>query len=114
MPRALGGDSEAVQLPRQADGEIADVDHLLHFAKALGDDLAHLERDQRAERLLRGAQFLAEEADELAPPRRRNLAPGEEGALRPLNDRRHVGGWRLPYAGDLGAVDRRADGERAA
>ena len=65
---ALGGDDEAVQLPRQADGEIADVDHLLHFAEALGDDLADLERDQRAERLLRGAQFLAKQAHELAPP----------------------------------------------
>ena len=49
MAGALGGDGEAVQLPRQADGEIADVDHLLHFAEALGDDLADLKRDQRAQ-----------------------------------------------------------------
>ena len=64
----LRGDGEAVQLPRQADGEIADVDHLLHFAQALRDDLADLERDERAERLLRGAQLLAEQTHELAAP----------------------------------------------
>ena len=110
----LGGDREAVHLPREAHGEIADVDHLLHFAEALGDDLADLERHQRAERLLRGAQFLAKQADELAPPGRRDLAPGEEGLVRALDDRRHVGGRRLSQARDLGAVDRRADGERAA
>ena len=75
---ALGGDGEAVQLPRQADGEIADVDHLLHFAEALGDDLADLEGHERAQGFLRGAQFLAEQAHEFAPPRRRNVAPGEE------------------------------------
>ena len=110
----LGSDHEAVQLARQADGEIADVDHLLHFAQALGDDLAGLERHQRAERLLRGAQFLAKQAHELAPPGRRNLAPGQEGLVGGLDDRRHVGGRRLFQARDLGAVDRRADGERAA
>ena len=111
---ALRGDDEAVQLPRQADGEIADVDHLLHFAQALGDDLADLERHERAERLLRGAQFLAKETHELAAPGRGNLAPGEKGVARPVDDRRHVVGRRLPDAGDLGPVDRRADGERAA
>ena len=46
---ALGGDGQAVELARQADGEIADVDHLLHFAEALGGDLAGLEGDQAAE-----------------------------------------------------------------
>ena len=114
MAGALRGDDQAVQLPREADGEIADVDHLLHFAQALGDDLADLEGHEGAQRLLRGAQFLAKKAHKLAPPGRRNLAPGEKGVPRALNDRRHVVRRRLPDAGDLGAVDRRADGERAA
>ena len=43
---ALGGDGPAVQLPRQADGELADVDHLLHLAEGLGGDLACLDRDE--------------------------------------------------------------------
>ena len=67
---------QAVELPRQADGEVADVDHLLHFAVALGADLAHLERDQIAERLLQLAQRLAEIAHQLAALRRRPFAPG--------------------------------------
>ncbi len=49
-PLAVHG--EAVELAREADGEIGDVDHLLHFAQALGQDLAHFERDQRAQILL--------------------------------------------------------------
>ena len=114
VARALRGDGQAVDLPRQPDGEIADVDHLLHFAEALGDDLAGFERHERAESLFRGAQFLAEQPHELAPPRRRNLAPGAERRPRAGDDRRHVGRRRLPDARDLGAVDRRADGERAA
>ena len=35
VARALGGDREAVELARQADREVADVDHLLHLAEAL-------------------------------------------------------------------------------
>ena len=31
----LAGDGQAVELARQADREVADVDHLLHFAEAL-------------------------------------------------------------------------------
>ena len=83
VARALGGDRQAVDLARQADGEVADVDHLLHLAEALGDDLARFERHDRAERLLGGAQFLAEQPHELAPARRRNVAPdGESGLSR--------------------------------
>ncbi len=68
---AFGGDGQAVKLPRQADGEIADVDHLLHLAAAFGRDLAGLDRDQAAERILRGAQILAEQRG----PARRGAAP---------------------------------------
>ncbi len=49
VARPLGGDREAEQLPRQADGQVADVDHLLDLAQALGADLAGLDGDQRAE-----------------------------------------------------------------
>ncbi len=84
MAGALGGDGEPVQLPRQADGEIADVDHLLHFAEALGDDLAGFERDQRAERLLRRAQFLAPKPHELAPPWRREPRARRERRCGPV------------------------------
>ena len=59
---ALGRDGAAVELPRQSDGEIADIDHLLDLAEALGHDLAGLERHEQAEIILGGAQFLAREA----------------------------------------------------
>ena len=57
--RALGVHGEAVEHARLADGEIGDVDHLLHFAQAFGLDLAVFERDQRAEVFLGGAQCVA-------------------------------------------------------
>ena len=47
-----------------ADGEIADVDHFLHFAFALSENLARLERDEFAEIFLLLAQSVAELADE--------------------------------------------------
>ena len=68
---ALRGDRAAVQLPRETDGEVADVDHLLHLAEPLLRDLPHLERDERAERLLLAPELLAEQAHELAALRRR-------------------------------------------
>ena len=46
----LAGDGQAVELPRQADGEVADVDHLLDLAEALLEDLAAFERHEQCER----------------------------------------------------------------
>ena len=82
VARPFGGDRQAVELPRQADREVADVDHLLHFAVTFGPDLAHLERDEIAERLLGLAQRLPEIAHEVAALRRRHLAPRLERLLR--------------------------------
>ena len=65
----LAGDGQAVQLARQPDGEVADVDHLLDLAEALGADLAGLDRHQLAELGLVLAQQLAEPADEVAADR---------------------------------------------
>ena len=81
MTRALRGDREAVELPRQPDREVADVDHLLDLTQALGRDLAGFGRDERCERRLLGAQLLAEQADQFTAARRGHTAPGEEGRL---------------------------------
>ena len=105
---ALRRDRAAVELAREADGEIADVDHLLHLAEALLGDLPDLERDERAERLLLAAQLLAEQPHELATMRARQVAPGDE-RLGGAGDRRV--GRGLVGAGDLRqllAGDRRA------
>ncbi len=79
VARALGRDGEAVELPREPGGEVADVDHLLHFAVAFGANLPHLERDEVAQRLLDRAQGVAEVAHEVAALRRRHVPPGAEG-----------------------------------
>ena len=75
VPRALRRDRAAVELAREADREVADVDHLLDLAEALLGDLPDLERDEGAERLLLAAQLLAEQPHELAAARRRDVAP---------------------------------------
>ncbi|KGS35373.1 hypothetical protein X945_5803 [Burkholderia pseudomallei ABCPW 107] len=111
---ALGRDRQAVKLPRQADREIADIDHFLHFAEPLGRDLARLERDEPAERGLVLAQHVAEHAHELAAHRRGHRAPFEERLMRGVDlafgVRRGVGGER----GERRAVDGRAGGQRTA
>ena len=113
VARALGGDRAAVELAREPDREVADVDHLLHLAKALLLDLPDLERDERAERLLLAAQLLAEQPHELAAPR----AGTSRHASNAVGGARD-GGGRLVRVGardatELLAGDRRADDEVA-
>ena len=100
---ALGRDGEPVQLPRQTDGEVADVDHLLHLAEALGADLARLDRHQFAELSLVLAEQLAEAAHHVAARRRRRLTPHAErrsGALDGVVDRAGAAGRAERAAGD--------------
>ncbi len=75
VPGPLGGDGAAVQLTRQPDGEVADVDHLLHLAEGLGGDLARLDGHQRRQIGLVRAQQLAQARHQLAAHRRRGGAP---------------------------------------
>ena len=91
MIGALGLNRQTIELTRQADGEVADVDHLLHFAEPLRLDLADLDRHQPAEFRLGGAQFLAQQADKLAAARRRDAAPFEEGGVTATDRRFRVG-----------------------
>ena len=108
----LAGHGQAVELARQADREVADVDHLLHLAEALLQDLAGLQRDQTAERRLVSAQFLAEQADQLAAAGGGGVAPGGEGGGRPADRGGDIGRRVLRQPGGLGAIDRRAGHQR--
>ena len=101
----LGGDRQAVELARQADGEVADVDHLLDLAQALGADLAGLDGDQRAEVGLVLAQQLAELTHELAADRRRHVAPGAERLVRVTDDGGNLVGGVGVHAAQLAAGD---------
>ncbi len=110
---ALGGDGQAVELPRQPDGEVADVDHLLDFAEPLGLDLAGLDGHQPAQRLLAGAQLFAQQSHQFAALGRRDQTPCEESRMR-LVDRRGGAGridfpdMRHGFSGDRSSRDQRA------
>ena len=76
MVRPLRLNRQAVEHARLADGEIADVDHLLHFAFAFGDDFAGLERDELAEIVTSASRKrVAELADGFAAHRAGRDAP---------------------------------------
>ena len=78
----FGGDGETVKLAGKTDREIADIDHLLHFTEAFRRDLARLQRNKTAKVGLEGAQFFAQQADQLTTTGRRHITPGPEGRIR--------------------------------
>ena len=63
---AFGGNGEARELAGETGGEGADVDHLLDFAVAFGEDFAGFDGDEAAECGEFDAELFAEEADEFA------------------------------------------------
>ena len=113
MPRTLRRDRQSVELSRKTTGEVADVDHLLHFAARLGHDLAGLDGHDGGQRVLVRAQLLTEQANELSATRRRHRPPRQErgvGAADRRLDRLRVGGL---HARGHRAVDRRPGDELA-
>ena len=106
---ALGGDGQAVQLTRQANGEVADVDHFLYFAQAFLGDLAGFDRYQLAQVSLVLTQHFAEQAHQFATARGRHGAPGFEGALGLVDAGDGLGLAEQFHRGDLAAVDRRVN-----
>src|ERR1700722_12766860 len=107
MGWALGGKREAGELTREAGGEAADVDDLLHLAEAFGENLSGLDGDESSEVRERCAKLIAEQTDQLASFGCRHIAPFEVGAMR-VADRfggcERGGPWNLcdGFAGDGG------------
>src|SRR5262249_46232696 len=101
---------EPVELARETDRKIAYVDHLLHFAKSLGEDLAVLHGDEPAEIFFRLAQRVAERAHHFATPRRGHETPGLEGAQSLFHHGFIIGVQRLAHASD-GLAGRRILGD---
>ena len=66
VPGPLAGDRQAVELPRETDGEIAHVDHLLDFAQPFRPDLAGFERDQHPQVVFGVAERISQLADDFA------------------------------------------------
>ncbi len=77
---------QAVQLAGEADGKVADVDHLLDFAFAFGADFSHFPTDQRAEFFLYFAEGVAELAYGFAARGGGHGAPFQEGRVRAVDD----------------------------
>src|SRR5262245_66104777 len=102
-----------MQLARQADREVADVDHLLNFADTFGEDFADLDGDEATERLLVGAQLLAEEVDKLPAMGRRDIAPDEKRGMRNIDGLTCFDCIGLADMLDHLAGDRRGHGKRA-
>ena len=71
----LGRHRAPIELARQPDREVADIDGLLHLAEGLRRDLPGLDRDQVGDVRLVFAQQLAQTLDERAPDRRRYATP---------------------------------------
>ena len=108
MSRPLGRHRPPVELAREADREVADVDHLLDLAERLGRDLAGLDRDQLGDVGLVLGQQRAEALDERAahgrghdaPARKRLAGGGDRGRDLVLARSRDL---EQVLAGDRGA-----------
>ena len=81
MGGPLGVHLAAVQLARQADREVADVDDFLDLAAGLAQDLAVFEADEPRQVFFARPERLTEPADDLAATRRGYLAPRTECLL---------------------------------
>ena len=103
----FAGDGLAIELAGKADGEVADVDHFLHFAPAFGRRLAHLERHQQTKAIHVLAQAVADLPHNFAALGRRHLRPHVKGLSRPFHQ-----SVIIDFAGDIsqpGAVDGRVN-----
>src|SRR5689334_17104296 len=96
-----------MELAREADGEVADVDPLLDLAERLGPDLAGLQGDQRGKVLLPLADGLADAPDQLAAPGRGDESPEAERLGVGPGGAVNVAGGRRADERQARAVDRR-------
>src|SRR5256884_8650145 len=85
MARPFGLDGQPVKHARLADREIADINHLLHFAFAFGDNFSGLERDELAELVFQVAQCVAKTANSVTAHRTRSRTPFQERFLSTRN-----------------------------
>ena len=71
MLRSFTRHRKAIKLPRQTDGEVAHVDHLLNFTFTLAADFSRFQRDEETQILLMLPQRQSNLAHNLAALRRR-------------------------------------------
>src|SRR5256884_8984171 len=85
MARPFGLDGQPVKHARLADREIADINHLLHFAFTFRDDFSSLEGDKLTELVFQVAQCVAKTANSVAAHRTRSRTPFQERFLSTRN-----------------------------
>ena len=78
---------QTVELAGKTNGEIADIDHFLHFAQTFRGDLAGFNRDEFAEIGFAGAEFFAKQADQFAATRCWHQTPCQESGMGRVNCR---------------------------
>src|SRR5664279_2448196 len=114
MVGPLARHRQTVELTRQPNGEITDIDHLLDLAKAFGESLPGLDRDQAPKLRFRGPKLRTEQAHQLTAARRRNHAPAKERRMCLTDPMRDVALIRLAQMRDDLSCNRSAHLHRAA
>ena len=99
-------DRQAIKHARLTNCEIADVDHFLHFAFALGHDLSSLERHQLTELMFRFPKRVAKTANGLAADRPGRCAPFQKRLLRTGDGRFVIVVGRRLHTGEFSSIDR--------
>ena len=107
MTGALAGDRLSVKLPAEPDGKVADVDDLLDFAAALGQNLAGFPGDERRQFFFAVAKGVADPAHKLAAHRGWHIAPRLEVANGNVDCRFDLLGGRSWKFGQCAAINRR-------
>ena len=93
-------------MARQTDRIITNIDHLLHFAQALRQDLAGFQRDQLSQRVFVQTQFLAQQTDEFTTPGSRDFAPLHKSRMGLFDERAGLGGAGFCDMRDQGPINR--------
>src|SRR5262249_55523248 len=113
MRRTLTGNGQTIELAGKTDGEIADINHLLHFTATFRSDLADLYHDQPPHLILGRAYPLAQEPDDFTAARRWDQAPCLECLHRVIDDIAHRRRVSVLHIGNRSAGRRRTHGSAA-
>src|SRR5438105_8872744 len=98
---------QAIKHSRLTDREIADVDHLLHFAFAFGDNFSGLERNELTKLVFQFAERVSQTANSVAANGPGSLSPFLKSFLRARNRRFVIVVRRRANAGELCSINRR-------
>ena len=88
------------ELARQADREVADVDHFLDLALPFRRNFPGFDRNQASKCGLGAAQFIAKNANKFATSRCGNGSPFEKCSFRPSDRFGRAAAARILYAGN--------------